>query len=50
VPGEQQQFGFKMAVDFCDYFWGEKHDGFQARFSLYLNFPAKLFKNNLLKF
>ncbi len=19
-----------MAVDFCDYFWGEKHDGFQV--------------------
>ena len=19
-----------MAVDFCDYFWGEKHDGFSV--------------------
>ena len=19
-----------MAVDFCDYFWGEKHDGFNV--------------------
>ena len=19
-----------MAVDFCDYFWGEKHDGYQV--------------------
>ena len=20
----------KMAVDFCDYFWGEKHDGYHV--------------------
>ena len=26
-----------MAVDFCDYFWGEKHDGFQV---LYHNLKA----------
>ena len=29
----------KMAIDFCDYFWGEKHDGFQA---LYQNMKGGL--------
>jgi hypothetical protein len=24
-----------MAVDFCDYFWGEKHDGFQVSFTVF---------------
>eukprot|EP00092_Neocalanus_flemingeri_P103101 GFUD01131896.1.p1 GENE.GFUD01131896.1~~GFUD01131896.1.p1 ORF type:complete len:1064 (+),score=264.34 GFUD01131896.1:199-3390(+) len=28
-----------MAVDFCDYFWGEKHDGFQV---LYQNMKSGL--------
>ena len=22
-----------MAVDFCDYFWGEKHEGFHVLYS-----------------
>ena len=26
-----------MAVDFCDYFWGEKHEGFQV---LYTNLKS----------
>ena len=28
-----------MAVDFCDYFWGEKHDGFHV---LYQNMKSGL--------
>ena len=31
--------GLNMAVDFCDYFWGEKHDGFQV---LYQNMKSGL--------
>ena len=39
-PGKDQRCRFMMAVDFCDYFWGEKHDGFNVIYQVLCFFKS----------